>query len=131
MLLACLRDKDAGSYSLHIQAETWATFPAGLTLEQYVRSVRHVGERDPNMKTIELETPRKWAGLDFMEVITTLRRSDNLSYVGLTCTHLNAYVMCFRAEADTEILTRALITLDHKLEITGTPALQKPRSSKK
>src|SRR5437588_3170143 len=131
MLLACLRDKDAGSYSLDIQAETWATFPAGLTLEQYVRSVRHVGERDPNMKTIELETPRKWAGLDFMEVITTLRRSDNLSYVGLTCTHLNAYVMCFRAEADTEILTRALITLDHKLEITGTPALQKPRSSKK
>ena len=29
------------------------------------------------------------------------------------------------------ILGVALITLDHKLEITGTPALQKPRSSKK
>ena len=125
MLLACVRDKGDGGYSFHILAETWAHYP-GLTLEQYVRSLRHLGERDPDLKTIQLETSRKWAGLDFLEVITTLHRSEHLVYVGLTCTHLNAYVMCFRSEADTESLARALVMLEHKLEITGTPALQKP-----
>jgi hypothetical protein len=125
MLLSCVRDKGEGSYTFHIQAETWAHYPE-LTLEQYVRSLRHLAERDPDMKTIQLETPRKWAGLDFLEVITTLHRSEHLVYVGLTCTHLNAYVMCFRSEADTEQLARALVMLDRKLEITATPALQKP-----
>jgi hypothetical protein len=125
MLLSCVRDKGDGSYSLHIQAETWAHYPAGLTLEQYVRSVRHLAERDPDMRTIQIETPRKWAGLDFLEGIATLHRSGHLVYVGLTCTHLSAYVMCFRGEADTESLARALVMLDHKLEITGTPDLQK------
>jgi len=125
MLLSCVRDKGNGSYSFHIQAETWAHYP-GLTLEQYVRSLRHLAERDPNMKTIQLETPRKWAGLDFLEVIANIPQPGHLPYVGVTCTHLNAYVMCFRGEADTESLARALVMLDHKLEITGTPALQKP-----
>jgi len=127
MLLSCVRDKDDGGYTFHIQAETWAHYP-GLTLEQYVRSVRHMAERDPDMKTIQLETPRKWAGLDFLEGIATLHRSERLVYVGLTCTHLNAYVMCFRSEADTEGLARALVMLNRKLEITGTPALEKPPS---
>jgi len=125
MLLSCVRDTGNGGYTFHIQAEIWAHYP-GLTLEQYVRSLRHLGERDPDLKTIQLETSRKWAGLDFLEVITTLHRSEHLVYVGLTCTHLNAYVMCFRSEADTESLARALVMLDRKLEITGTPALQKP-----
>jgi hypothetical protein len=131
MLLSCVRNKGDGSYSLHIQAETWAHYPAGLTLEQYVRSVRHLAERDPDMKTIQIETPRKWAGLDFLEGIATLHRSGHLVYVGLTCTHLSAYVMCFRAEADTETLARALVMLDHKLEITGTPAQEPPPQRKK
>lgn len=131
ILLTCVRDKgDGGSYTLSILAQTWAHYP-GLTLEQYVRSVRHVAERDPDMKTIQVETPRKWAGLDFLEGIATLHRSGRLVYVGVTCTHLNAYVMCFRSEADTEGLARALVMLDRKLEITGTPALQKPPSSSK
>jgi hypothetical protein len=130
MLLSCVRDKGDGGYTFHIQAETWATYPAGLTLEQYVRSVRHRAERDPDMKTIQLETPRKWAGQDFLEVIATLHRSEGLLYVGVTCTHLNAYVMCFRAEADTEQLARALVMLDHKLEIIATPG-QEPRSPRK
>lgn len=125
MLLSCVRDKGEGSYTFHIQSETWAHYP-GLTLEQYVRSLRHLAERDPEMKTIQLETPRKWAGLDFLEGIATIHRSGRLVYVGLTCTHLSAYVMCFRSEADTESLARALVMLNHKLEITGAPALQKP-----
>jgi hypothetical protein len=125
MLLSCVRAKGDGSYSFHIQAETWAHYP-GLTLEQYVRSMRHLAERDPNMKTIQPETPRKWAGLDFLETIATIQQPGHLPYVGMACTHLNAYVMCFRGEADTESLARALVMLDHKLEITGTPALQKP-----
>jgi len=120
MLLSCVRNTGDGSYTFHIQAETWAHYPAGLTLEQYVRSVRHMAERDPDMKTIQTETPRKWAGLDFLEDIATLHQSGHLVYVGLTCTHLSAYVMCFRAEADTEQLARALVMLDHKLKITAT-----------
>jgi hypothetical protein len=51
--------------------------------------------------------------------------------VGVTCTHLNAYVMCFRAEAATEQLVRALVMLDRKLEITATPDLQKPPPRRK
>ena len=130
MLLACVRDKGEGSYTFHIRAQTWAYYP-GLTLEQYVRSMRHVGERDPDMKTLQLETPRKWARLDFLEEIATIRRSGRLVYVGLTCTHLSAYVMCFRSEADTEILARALVMLDHKLEITATQAQEPPSQRKK
>ena len=131
MLLACDRDKgDGGSYTLTILIDTWAHYP-GLTLEQYARSMRHLAERKPDLKTIQLETPRKWAGLDFLEIIATLQGSGRLSYVGLTCTHLNAYVMCFRSEAATEQLARALVTLDHKLETTATPALQKPSSPSK
>jgi hypothetical protein len=129
-LLSCVRDKDDSGYTFHIQAETWAHYP-GLTLEQYVRSMRHLAERDPDMKTIQIETPRKWAGLDFLEGIATLHRSGHLVYVGLTCTHLKAYVMCFRSEADTEVLARALVMLDHKLEITATPAQEPPSQRKK
>lgn len=128
MLLSCVHEGDGG-YTFHILAETWAHYP-GLTLEQYVRSMRHLAERDPDMKTIQLETPRKWASLDFLEGIATIHRSERLVYVGLACTHLNAYVMCFRAEADTEQLARALIMLDRKLEVNGTP-VQKPPSSRK
>ena len=124
MLLSCVREGDDG-YTLHIQATTWAHYP-GLTLEQYVRSVRHLAERDPDMRTIQTETPRKWAGLDFLEDIATLHRSGHLVYVGITCTHLSAYAMCFRGEADTEALARALVMLNHKFEITAAPALQKP-----
>ena len=126
MLLACDRNKgDEGSYTFTILTDTWAHYP-GLTLEQYVRSMRHLAERDPNMKTIQPETPRKWAGLDFLETIATIQQPGHLPYVGMACTHLNAYVMCFRGEADTESLARALVMLDHKLEITGATALQKP-----
>jgi hypothetical protein len=39
--------------------------------------------------------------------------------------------MCFRAEADTETLARALVMLDHKLEITGTAAQEPPPQRKK
>jgi len=126
MLLACVRDTGDGSYSFHILAETWAHYP-GLTLEQYVRSMRHLAERDPNMKTIQTETPRKWAGLDFLETIATIQQPGHLPYVGMTCTHLNAYVMCFRGEANTEALARALVMLDRKLEIATTPP-QEPQS---
>jgi hypothetical protein len=131
MLLACDRDKgDGGSYTFTILTDIWAHYPE-ITLEQYVRSMRHLAEREPDTKTIQAETPRKWAGLDFLEIIATLHQSERLSYVGLTCTHLNAYVMCFRSEAATEQLARGLVMLDRKLQITARPALQKPPSSSK
>jgi hypothetical protein len=53
MLLACDRDKgDGGSYTFTILTDTWAHYPE-ITLEQYVRSMRHLAEREPDTKTIQ------------------------------------------------------------------------------
>ena len=136
-LLACVHDvKGGGAYTFSIITDSWTRYHL-VDIGQYVRGLRRLGEHvpghpgqlDPNTKVIEPETPRKWAGLDFQELIMSIIRSDRLYYSGVTCTHLKDYVLCFKAEAATPVLVHALLMLEGKLEITATPLVH-PRRKK-
>lgn len=116
-----------GMYALNIFVETWARFPTLQSTEQYVRSMRHIGERDPNIKILETETKRTMAGLDFWQIILSNHLSGSRIYFeGLSCTRLKAYVLCFKAEAPTVDLVRALLNLNGKLEIQSAQPVRKP-----
>jgi hypothetical protein len=98
-----------------------------VSVEQYVRGLQRLGETDPkdrskldpNTKTVEPQTPRTWAGLDFRELIMSIHMPDGTGthYMGVTCTHLKSYVLCFQGHAGSVEMVRALLKLDQKLEI--------------
>jgi hypothetical protein len=132
LLFTCAHDtEDGGAFTFSIGIYSW-TLNHPDSLEQFVRSLRQLGEqdpnnrgqRDPNFKTIEAEIPKTWSGIDFREFIGSRYRpkSGTTDYVGLTCTHLKDYVLCFRAEAHSLPLLRALLMLDGKLEIIKSEA---------
>jgi hypothetical protein len=121
VLFACAHD----TYTINIMVDSWSRYPQMTDIVQYVRGLHRLGEqdpndrsrRDPNTKTIEPETPRKWAGLDFEEIIMKLDVSGVPHYIGVTCTHSKDYVLCFRGEARTLEMVQDLLKLERKLEI--------------
>jgi hypothetical protein len=139
-LLECVHDVEGGAYTFSIFIDSWTRYNL-VSVEQYVRGLQRLGETDPkdrskldpNTKVIEPQTPRTWAGLDFRELIMSIQMQDGTGthYMGVTCTHLKEYVLCFKGHSGSVEMVRGLLKLDHKLEITGTPASQKPPSSKK
>jgi hypothetical protein len=122
VLFACAHD----TYTINMMVDRWSRYPQMTDIAQYVRGLHRLGEqdpndrsrRDPNAQTIEPETPRKWAGLDFEEIIMKLGDSGSQHYIGVTCTHLKDYVLCFRGEARTLEMVQDLLKLERKLEIT-------------
>jgi hypothetical protein len=139
-LLECVHDVEGGAYTFSIFIDSWTRYNL-VSVEQYIRGLQRLGETDPkdrskldpNTKVIEPQTPRTWAGLDFRELIMSIQMQDGTGthYMGVTCTHLKEYVLCFKGHSGSVEMVRGLLELDHKLEITGTPASQKPPSSKK
>ena len=139
-LLECVHDVEGGAYTFSIFIDSWTRYNL-VSVEQYIRGLQRLGETDPkdrskldpNTKVIEPQTPRTWAGLDFRELIMSIQMQDGTGthYMGVTCTHLKEYVLCFKGHSGGVEMVRGLLKLDHKLEITGTPASQKPPSSKK
>jgi hypothetical protein len=139
-LLECVHDVEGGAYTFSIFIDSWTRYNL-VSVEQYIRGLQRLGETDPkdrskldpNTKVIEPQTPRTWAGLDFRELIMSIYMPDGTGthYMGVTCTHLKEYVLCFKGHSGSVEMVRGLLKLDHKLEITGTPASQKPPSSKK
>jgi hypothetical protein len=139
-LLECVHDVEGGAYTFSIFIDSWTRYNL-VSVEQYIRGLQRLGETDPkdrskldpNTKVIEPQTPRTWAGLDFRELIMSIQMQDGTGthYMGVTCTHLKEYVLCFKGHSGSVEMVRGLLKLDHKLEITGTPASQKPPSSKK
>jgi hypothetical protein len=139
-LLECVHDVEGGAYTFSIFIDSWTGYNL-VSVEQYIRGLQRLGETDPkdrskldpNTKVIEPQTPRTWAGLDFRELIMSIQMQDGTGthYMGVTCTHLKEYVLCFKGHSGSVEMVRGLLKLDHKLEITGTPASQKPPSSKK
>jgi hypothetical protein len=124
-----------GMYTLGIFVDGWGNYAQLATIEQYVRGLRRLAEHlpgsreklDPDMKLIEAETPRTWAGLDFSEVIYSHRIPEGTYYQGATCTHLKAYALCFKAEGASVELVRALLSLDGKFEVSTAPSSQPGR----
>jgi hypothetical protein len=139
-LLECVHDVEGGAYTFSIFIDSWTRYNL-VSVEQYIRGLQRLGETDPkdrskldpNTKVIEPQTPRTWAGLDFRELIMSIQMQDGTGthYMGVSCTHLKEYVLCFKGHSGSVEMVRGLLKLDHKLEITGTPASQKPPSSKK
>jgi hypothetical protein len=139
-LLECVHDVEGGAYAFSILVDSWKRYNL-VSVEQYVRGLQRLGETDPkdrskldpNTKVIEPQTPRTWAGLDFRELIMSIQMQDGTGthYMGVSCTHLKEYVLCFKGHSGSVEMVRGLLKLDHKLGITGTPASQKPPSSKK
>lgn len=125
-LLECVHDVETGAYTFSIFIDSWTRYGL-VSVEQYVRGLQRLGETDPkdrskpdpNAKVIEPQTPRTWAGLDFRELIMSLYMPDGTGthYMGVTCTHLKAYVLCFRAHAGSVEMVRGLLKLERKLEI--------------
>jgi len=139
-LLECVHDVEGGAYTFSIFIDSWTRYNL-VSVEQYIRGLQRLGETDPkdrskldpNTKVIEPQTPRTWAGLDFRELIMSIQMQDGTGthYMGVSCTHLKEYVLCFKGHSGSVEMVRGLLKLDHKLGITGTPASQKPPSSKK
>jgi hypothetical protein len=125
-LLECVHDVDGGgAYTFSLVVDSWTRYGL-VSVEQYVRGLQRLGETapkdrsklDPNSKTIEPQTPRTWAGLDFRELIMSISDDGTVTdYAGVSCTHLKSYVLCFQAHAGSVEMVRALLKLDHKLEI--------------
>ena len=109
-----------GMYTLTIFTDSWANYPTLTSAEQYVRSLRHMGEKDPALKTVESETPQHFAGLEFSQTILSNKIPAGAYYEGLSCTHFRAYALCFKAEASTVESVRALVNLQGTLEIQKT-----------
>jgi hypothetical protein len=91
-----------GAFTLSIAIYSWSLHHPD-SLEQFVRSLRHLseqnpnsrGQRDPNFKTIEAKIPPRWSGMDSREVIGSRYhpKSGATDYIGLTCTHLKDYLL--------------------------------------
>src|ERR1700727_3411578 len=130
MLLVCNHVVQGwgGMYTFSIFIETWDHFPTLQNVEQYVRSMRHFGERDPNIKMVEGETKHRMSSMDFWQTILSNHVPEGTYFQGLSCTHLNAYILCFKAEAPTQELIRALLNVDGKVKFFGTMPLKKTSS---
>lgn len=141
-LLDCIHEVEGdGWYLFSINTDRWADYQL-VDVEQYVSGLRHLGEvgpedgskRDPYiMKTVEPETSRKWAGLHFVELIMSIHKAGETEthYKGATCTHLKGYVLCFDAEARSPEFVRKLLSLEGKLEMTGSPPAPQPALRRK
>jgi hypothetical protein len=126
-LLECVHDVETGgAYTFSVFIDSWTRYEL-VSVEQYVRGLQRLGETDPkdrskldpNTKTVEPQTPRTWAGLDFRELIMSIHMPDGTGthYMGVTCTHLKSYVLCFQGHAGSVEMVRALLKLDQRLEI--------------
>ena len=131
ILLSCVHEAAGGStYTLNVLLDIWSRYANMTETAQYVRGLHRLGLQDPNdrsrpdpnAKTAEPETPKKWAGMDFVEVIMNMNRTDPPHYIGVTCTHFKDYVLCIRAEGRSLELVQALLKMDGKLELTNQPA---------
>lgn len=108
-----------GMYTLTIALDYRANYPYLQDMNQYVRSLRHAVERDPNQKTVQIEQPIHMAGLDFVQALLSEQIPEGTYYQGITCTQLKAYLLCFEAEASSVAAVRGVLDLDRKLELTG------------
>jgi hypothetical protein len=142
-LLECVHDVEGGAYTFSIFIDSWTRYNL-VSVEQYIRGLQRLGETDPkdrskldpNTKVIEPQTPRTWAGLDFRELIMSIQMQDGTGthYMGVTCTHLKEYVLCFKGHSGSVEMVRGLLKLDHKLEVAPLKparpsALHSPQSA--
>ena len=124
-------------YTFSIFVDYWPR--NGRTIDQYAHGLRHLAETnpknraelDPDLKLVEGETPRKWAGLDFQEMIFSHKVPGGMFYQGATCAFLKTYVLCFRAEAASVELLRPMLMLDKKLEILKSQPSSPTKSKNK
>ena len=128
IVFSCVHEVEGGgAYTLNVLLDIWSRYANMTEAAQYVRGLHRLATQDPNdrsrpdpnAKTVEPETPKKWAGMDFVEVIMNMHRTDPPLYIGVTCAHFKNYVLCIRAEARSLELVQALLKMDGKLEVTG------------
>lgn len=89
--------------------------PGLRSISQYVRSVRHMYERE-GLETVTGEVPVKFAGHQFVQSI--LRHNDPAKrfYRGISCTMLNDYIFGFWVEGASETEVRKLLNLNTRLK---------------
>lgn len=107
-----------GMYTLTVAIDYRANYPYLQSLEQYVRSWRHGGEREGH-KTFQTEQPLRTAGLDFVESILTTEDSPGgrTFYDGVACTQMKDYLLCFVTSAPSVNEVRALQNMDRRLDL--------------
>jgi hypothetical protein len=107
-----------GMYTFTITLDYREKYPSLQNIEQYVRSLRHSGERLSGEKTVQTEEARHMAGLDFVQAILSEQLPEGgLIYQGIACTQLRGYLLCFEAEAPSVDSAKALLNLDDKLQL--------------
>ena len=112
-----------GMYTLTITIDYRANYASLHGIEHYVRSMRHVGERGADTKTVQTEQPRRMAGKDFVEAILSTNIPSGRSYYqGLSCTQIAKYLVCFEMEAPSVDEVHKLLSLEGRLEITAEHA---------
>ena len=112
-----------GMYTLTVAIDYRANYPYQQSLEQYVRSWRHGGEREGH-KTFQTEQPLRTAGIDFVESILSSEDSPGKRtfYEGVACTQMKEYLLCFVATGPSVNEVRAFQNMDRRLELITKPA---------
>jgi hypothetical protein len=85
------------------------------SITQYVRSVRHMYERE-GLKTVTSEVSVKYAGHQFIQSILKSDDPEQKLFKGISCTMLNDYIFGFWVEGANEAEVRKLLNLDARLK---------------
>ena len=92
-----------------------SNIPGLRSITQYVRSVRHMYERE-GLETVTNEVAVKYAGHRFIQSILANDDPGERSYKGISCTMLNDYIFGFWVEGANEAEVQRLLNLDARLK---------------
>lgn len=92
-----------------------SNIPGLRSLAQYVRSVRHMYERE-GLETVASEIVVKYAGHQFIQSILVNDDPGERFYKGISCTMLNGYIFGFWVEGANEAGVRKLLNLNARLK---------------
>jgi len=111
-----------GMYTLEVLIDYRGNYPLLRNIDQYVRSWRHIAERQ-HEKAVQTEQARRMAGMDFVESILSKELpTGGTFYDGIACTQLREYLLCFLATAPTVDEIRSVPDLERRFSVSTKPA---------
>ena len=117
----------ANNYTLAVLADSLDNYPRDMSLDVYVRSVRHQLEKQGALETQREEFPVEIAGVHFTGVVLKVIQAPNFGYYrGLYATFMKGYVLLFEVQCRHEERLQQL--LSSSLVINPTSRSSRPVS---
>lgn len=92
-----------------------SNIPGLRSIAQYVRSVRHMYERE-GFETVTSEVPVNYSGHRFIQSILKSNIPAQKFFKGISCTMLNGYIFGFWVEGATEAEVKKMLDLNARLK---------------